>query len=85
MGIGPAAMREGDIVAILFGARVPFILRPVVHNDRGTSDASNSQSQQVPHVHLIGEAFISDIMHGEVMERVEREEEEFREVEFEIH
>ncbi|KAF2147455.1 uncharacterized protein K452DRAFT_331025 [Aplosporella prunicola CBS 121167] len=28
MGVGPKHMREGDIVAILLGGRVPYLLRP---------------------------------------------------------
>ncbi|KAF2874341.1 heterokaryon incompatibility protein-domain-containing protein [Massariosphaeria phaeospora] len=28
LGLGPEAMQEGDIVAILFGSKTPFILRP---------------------------------------------------------
>ncbi|KAF2015766.1 hypothetical protein BU24DRAFT_422083 [Aaosphaeria arxii CBS 175.79] len=28
MGIGPETMREGDIVAVLFGGKVPYLLRP---------------------------------------------------------
>lgn len=82
MGIGPAAMHEGDIVVILFGSRVPFILRPIFHDSQAES---SQKAKQINHFHLIGEAFISDIMYGEVMERVEKKEEEFEEVEFEIH
>lgn len=29
LGVGPMAMRSGDILSILFAARTPFILRPV--------------------------------------------------------
>lgn len=29
LGIGPAVMRPGDEVCVLFGGRVPFILRPI--------------------------------------------------------
>jgi hypothetical protein len=29
MGVGPDAMKEGDIIGILFGGRVPYVLRPV--------------------------------------------------------
>jgi hypothetical protein len=28
MGIGPDTMKEGDIVTILFGGKVPYVLRP---------------------------------------------------------
>jgi hypothetical protein len=27
-GLGPACMREGDIVAVLFGGHAPYVLRP---------------------------------------------------------
>lgn len=29
MGIGPDVMRQGDIVTVLFGGKVPYLLRPV--------------------------------------------------------
>lgn len=29
MGIGPKAMKEGDVIAVLFGGKVPYLLRPV--------------------------------------------------------
>jgi hypothetical protein len=29
MGLGPNAMQTGDVVCILFGCKVPYILRPV--------------------------------------------------------
>jgi hypothetical protein len=32
LGLGPALLREGDLCCILFGARVPFILRRVRDN-----------------------------------------------------
>lgn len=32
IGLGPAAMQVGDLCCILFGAKVPYILRPVSHH-----------------------------------------------------
>lgn len=29
LGLGPSVLREGDLCCIIFGASVPFILRPV--------------------------------------------------------
>ena len=84
MGIGPAAMRRGDIVAILFGARVPFILRPVIQHDVAAKNTSTSQSHPTRRFYLVGEAFIADIMHGEVMERIEKQEEQLPEEYFEL-
>jgi hypothetical protein len=51
LGLGPADTREGDIIAILFGADVPFILRKL----------PNGQYQ------VIGEAYAHGIMDGEFM------------------
>lgn len=28
MGIGPDAMKEGDVIAVLFGGKVSYVLRP---------------------------------------------------------
>jgi hypothetical protein len=34
MGIGPDAMKEGDIIAILFGGSVPYVVRTVDQNHK---------------------------------------------------
>ncbi|PMD37937.1 hypothetical protein L207DRAFT_384472, partial [Hyaloscypha variabilis F] len=31
MGIGPGPMKEGDLLCLLFGGGVPYILRPKDH------------------------------------------------------
>ena len=50
-GLGPVVMKPGDECYILYGARVPFVLRPT--SERGP-------------VRLLGEAYIHGIMHGEL-------------------
>jgi hypothetical protein len=52
-GVGPAILREGDVVAIFCGTEVPLLLRPC---DGGAYE-------------LIGEAYVDGIMDGEVMEK----------------
>ena len=49
IGLGPIASQKGDIIALLAGAQVPFVLRP---------DGSGAFS-------LVGEAYVHGIMDGE--------------------
>ncbi|KAF2827527.1 hypothetical protein CC86DRAFT_290582 [Ophiobolus disseminans] len=56
IGLGPRCMHVGDIVAVLDGGKVPFVLRPLV--DGGHEYA------------LMGECFVYDIMDGEVLQMV---------------
>jgi hypothetical protein len=51
MGIGPAILQEGDVVAIFCGTDVPLLLRPC---DGGVYK-------------LVGEAYVDGIMDGEAM------------------
>jgi hypothetical protein len=47
LGLGPAAIEGGDVVVILFGGSVPFVLRP---SDDGR------------HWRLVGECYVHDVM-----------------------
>lgn len=47
MGIGHDSMRDGDVICLLLGARVPFVLRPF-------ENPKDSQSNE-QHFHLLGE------------------------------
>ncbi|KAL1857560.1 hypothetical protein Daus18300_010318 [Diaporthe australafricana] len=53
LGIGPPECRPGDIVSVLLGAEMPFLLRG---QDR--SDGA---------LRLIGESYVHGVMHGEAM------------------
>ncbi|MCJ1394390.1 hypothetical protein MMC18_007268 [Xylographa bjoerkii] len=57
MGIGPRAMKSGDIICVLFGGRTPFVLRPRPNSD---------------HYVFIGECYIHGWMHGEAIEKWEQ-------------
>lgn len=53
-GLGPSCMEQGDVCAILFGADVPFILRPT----------------EVKGIYrLVGEVYKHGVIYGEVVER----------------
>ena len=59
MGVGPEAMRAGDIICVLFGGATPYILRRV-------GDSNN---------HLfVGECYVQGLMDGEALDRKDRGE-----------
>ncbi|KAK3319593.1 heterokaryon incompatibility protein-domain-containing protein [Cercophora scortea] len=58
-GLGPAAMREGDVVVVLFGGVVPFVLRRV-----GGEDGEEEEERW----RLVGECFVPGLMQGEAVE-----------------
>jgi hypothetical protein len=61
-GIGPGALKEGDWLAILQGADVPFVLREV--------DEGRDQSQPLPpglKFQLVGECYVHGLMQGQAV------------------
>lgn len=56
LGLGPAVMKEGDVVHVLEGVNVPFVLR--------------SQGESVDDFWLVGEAFVEGLMEGEGVDAV---------------
>ena len=62
LGTGLDGIRVGDIVCVLFGSDVPFVLRPVGY--KGDHK-------------LIGQCYVEGIMHGEALD-MGLEEREFR-------
>ena len=56
LGLAPAAANVGDIIFILFGGSVPFVLR---------ADESSSRQQQ--NFRLIGECYVHGAMDGEAL------------------
>ncbi|KAH6675831.1 heterokaryon incompatibility protein [Halenospora varia] len=57
LGMGPLMTRPGDVIVVLLGARVPYVLRPV--GDRK--------------FFLLGEAYCDGVMDGEILTRRTRE------------
>ena len=58
VGLGPADMQPGDIIYVLLGSTVPYVLRP-----SGSSCFT-----------FVGEAYCDGVMDGEIMEDAPREE-----------
>jgi hypothetical protein len=54
LGIGPCDTEPGDLIFIILGSDVPYVLRRNSKNDK---------------LQLIGEAYVHGIMDGEVFER----------------
>lgn len=52
LGLAPEASEEEDVICVLQGARVPFIVRPTGHHKCS----------------LVGEAYVHGVMDGEVAE-----------------
>ncbi|KAH6703977.1 hypothetical protein BKA61DRAFT_493896 [Leptodontidium sp. MPI-SDFR-AT-0119] len=58
MGLAPAQTKVGDVVAVLEGGNVPFILRHM----------EERKTEKVPeYCSFVGESYIHGIMDGEVM------------------
>jgi hypothetical protein len=56
-GLGPVVTRPGDVIAILFGSIVPFVLRPF--------DGPEGRKCWK----LVGECFVPGLMQGEAVEQ----------------
>jgi len=56
LGLGPPATAEGDIVVVLFGGTVPFVLRPDAEKQR---------------YRLVGECYVHDVMDGQAVTKWE--------------
>ncbi|KAK3949100.1 heterokaryon incompatibility protein-domain-containing protein [Pseudoneurospora amorphoporcata] len=54
IGIGPEYVQEGDVVVILHGGKIPFLLRPVKDGRQG-------------HYELMGETYMYGMMEGQFM------------------
>ncbi|PVH75711.1 HET-domain-containing protein [Cadophora sp. DSE1049] len=62
MGRGPHGMQVGDLVVVLLGAKVPFVLRKAGETGR---------------LLLVGECYVHGIMRGELVQESTREQEDF--------
>lgn len=73
-GLGPAALREEDFVAILVGADVPFVIREVVESGEGSLEERFRANKPVPmdrKFQLIGECYVEGLMQGQGVRGVE--------------
>jgi hypothetical protein len=65
IGLAPSNAAPGDKIAILFGGKVPYILRRNEPASSGTSDTTWT---------FLGDSYVHGIMDGEVIESLERGE-----------
>ncbi|KAF3038977.1 hypothetical protein E8E12_002657 [Didymella heteroderae] len=64
--LAPWRTCAGDVVVVLPGGRVPYILRPqIMRRDSGFAEEGLEKSQQYQ---FIGDAYVHGIMHGEACE-----------------
>ncbi|OCK94660.1 HET-domain-containing protein [Cenococcum geophilum 1.58] len=67
IGLGPSTMQKGDIICILFGGRVPFVLRSRSGPVRESFDTDDGFT-------LVGECYVHGLMDGQTMQEVEKEQ-----------
>lgn len=73
MGIGPSAAQSGDTVTVLFGAGVPFVLRPrhaPQAQEQGRAGREEKRRAEQPvrcDWHVVGESYVQGLMHGEAI------------------
>ncbi|KAI1749089.1 heterokaryon incompatibility protein-domain-containing protein [Xylaria castorea] len=67
-GLCPWTAQEGDMVVLLYGGNVPYLLRPV---SKGIS-AKESDVDPEDTFELVGECYVQGIMHGEFLNREDR-------------
>ena len=84
IGLGPAKMQPGDVVCVLRGGKVPFVLRAAEEdgeNDDNHGDgpcrAAGACAAEQGYYSLVGYAYLHGVMDGEAVRVVERGEEEW--------
>ena len=70
-GLCPDGIRTGDIVVILHGGKVPYILR------ENKSRNGESHSEHSTFHEFVGECYLEGVMHGEIMSQLTTEPETF--------
>ncbi len=61
LGMGPAEARDGDVVVVFCGGRIPFVLRPVM----GTGGGQGGEEL----FRYVGEAYCDGVMDGEIVSK----------------
>jgi hypothetical protein len=69
MGLAPLRTEVGDVVTVLEGGYVPFILRPRVQKEGGDGEGSETGTFE-----FVGEAYVHGIMNGEVVAAAKEED-----------
>ncbi|KAI1750029.1 heterokaryon incompatibility protein-domain-containing protein [Xylaria castorea] len=71
IGLAPNGVKEGDMICVLAGGHLPFVLR-------GVKTATNNSSRAEIVCTIIGDAYLHGIMDGEVVNKVDEGGEKFR-------
>jgi len=77
-GFGPESCQVGDLVAVLAGGQVPYIIRPVPH----LSDmirATMGPTLETCYT-ILGDSYVHGIMDGEVFDLMGEDEREMKEI-----
>jgi hypothetical protein len=77
-GFGPENCKVGDLVVVLAGGNVPYIIRPVTHLSdrmRATMDLASKACYTI-----LGDSYVHGIMDGEVFELVSESEQAMKEI-----
>lgn len=66
MGLAAPLARVGDVVVLLYGGTVPYVLR-----------GSRSQSEDEQLWELVGEAYVHSVIEGEILSRTDLKDRSF--------
>lgn len=69
IGLCPAAAMPGDIIAVLYGCKMPFVLRPVPDR-KSTAGLCSAYT-------LVGECYVHGLMNGEALQNAEMAHQDF--------
>ena len=76
LGLGSDLVVEGDVICVLSGADLPFVLRPVLRrretkdDDKNTEQLRPDEPPQIDHYTLVGECYAEGLMNGEAIAAV---------------
>ncbi|KAK3317049.1 heterokaryon incompatibility protein-domain-containing protein [Apodospora peruviana] len=74
LGMGPADAREGDVVVVFCGGRIPFVLRHATGEEVAAANGGTQRDVggEGRLFSFVGEAFCDGVMDGEVVTEVEK-------------
>ncbi|KAI0850028.1 HET-domain-containing protein [Daldinia vernicosa] len=74
MGLAPKNAKSGDMICVLAGGRLPFILRSAERVSEQTKIGLGTESQYT----IVGDAYLHGIMDGEAMKKINEGEQSFQ-------
>jgi hypothetical protein len=67
IGLGPAMLKPGDLVAIIAGSATPFVLRPHMEHMEA------QEQSKIPHLQIVADCYLHGFMYGEIQNEGYRE------------